>query len=85
MNPINKNKGNMTPPKHSCITTESPIKPKQTTQNDFKSNLVQMIEGFKEEKNKSLLKIQENIITPIEVFRKETNKSLKDTQGNTIK
>ena len=47
---------------------------------DLKSNLIKMIEAFKEEINKSLKEIQGNTIKQVEVFKKETNKSLKDMQ-----
>ena len=63
-NTINKSQGNMAPSEHSYPTTPSPGYPNttKTQENDLKSNLIKMIEAFKEESNKYLNEIQENII-----------------------
>jgi hypothetical protein len=38
-------------------------------ENDLKSNLIKMIEAFKEEMSKSLKEVQENIIKQLEAFK----------------
>jgi hypothetical protein len=76
---INKSQGNMTPPKHSYSTTASPGYPNttETQENYLKSNIIKMIEAFKEKMNNSLQEIQENTIqlrrkqiSPIKIYRK---------------
>jgi hypothetical protein len=54
----------VTPSEHSYPTTASPGYPNrpEAQENDLKSNLIKMIEAFKEEMNKSLKEIQENTI-----------------------
>ena len=77
----------MTPPKQSFSTTESPGCPNttETQENNHKSNLIKIIEAFKQEMNKSLKEIQEITIKQIEIFNNQTNKSLKGIHENTIK
>ena len=77
----------MATPEPSYPTTASPgyFSIVEAQENDFKSNLVKVIDAFKEEMNKSFKEIQENTIKQAEAFKEETNKSLKETQKNTIK
>jgi chromosome segregation ATPase len=51
----------------------------------IQSHLMNMIEVFNEEINKSLKEIQENIFKPIEPFKEETNKFLKELLEHTMK
>jgi len=63
----------MTPPRHTYPTTAaSPgyANTTKTQENDPKSNLIKMIEAFKEEMNKSLKETQKNTIKQI---RKQIN------------
>ena len=66
----------MTSLEHSYPTTASPGYPStaEAQENDLKSNLIKMIEAFKEEMNKSLKEIQENTIKQV----KEMSKAVKD-------
>ena len=64
---INKGHSHMTPLEHTYMSVVSPGYPNTTKaqENDLKSNLIKMIEAFKEEMNKSLKEIQENTITQV--------------------
>ena len=57
----------MTPSKHSYPTTASLRYPNtaEAQENDLKSNLIKMIEAFKEEINKSRKEIHENAIKQV--------------------
>lgn len=70
----------MIPSEHKYPIIANPGYPNTTKEqgNDLKSNLVKMIEAFKEEMYKSFKEIQENTIKKkVEVFKEERNKSLK--------
>jgi len=79
-NTMNKNLGNMTPSEHKYPTIANPGYPNTTKEqgNDLKSNLVKMIEAFKEEMYKSFKEIQENTI-------KKRWRSLKRKEINPLK
>ena len=53
--------------------------------NDLKSNLMKMIEAFKEDIKNSLKEIQKNTSKHVDILIEETNESLKSIQENTIK
>ena len=71
-NTVNNGQGNTAPKELNYVTTASPGHPNtaEAQENDLQSNLIKMIEAFKEETNKSLKEIQENIIKQV----KEMNK-----------
>ena len=59
----------MTPSEHSAPTTVSPEYPNRTNaqENDLKSNLIKIIEAFKEKQmDKSLKEIWDNIIKQVD-------------------
>jgi hypothetical protein len=68
---INKSWNNMAPPENSYLATLSPVYPNtpESQENAIKSNLIKIIEPFKEEVNKSLKnleEIQSNMYKPLE-------------------
>jgi hypothetical protein len=71
-NTINKSQGNMGPPEPSYGTTASPgySNTAEAQENDLKSNLMKMIEAFKEKMNKSLEEINENTIKQVKKMNK---------------
>ena len=81
-----KSQGNMAPSEPRYASTAKPGYPNKTKaqEEDLKSNLIMMIEVFKEKMNKSLKEIQENQIKQVEITKKKTNK-YKEIQENTIK
>ena len=62
----------MIPSDHRYPFTDNPGYPNTTRaqENDLKSNLIKMIETFKEETNKSLKDIQENVIKMVKGINK---------------
>ena len=61
---INKSQVKRTPSDHSYLITSSPEHPKTTAaqQTDLNSNLIKMIEAFKDKRNNSFKEIQENTL-----------------------
>ena len=76
----------MIPSDHRYPFTDNPGYPNtaRAQENDLKSNLIKMIEAFKEEMNKSLKEIQENTIKERSLKRKHINplKTYRKTQLN---
>lgn len=59
MNIVNKSQGNMVQPEPSNTAIGSPLYPNKTdAHDDIKSNLMKMIEAFKEKMNKPLKEIR---------------------------
>jgi DNA replication initiation complex subunit (GINS family) len=77
----------MAPPEHISPTTVNPryFNTTKAQENDFKSNLIKMIEAFYQELNTFLKEIQESTTKQVEALEEETNKSLNEIQENTIK
>lgn len=78
--------GKMRPSEHSEPTTASLGYPNttKTEENDPKFNLIEMIDTFKGEMNKSLKEIQKNTTKQLKAFKEKTNKLLKEIQETTI-
>jgi hypothetical protein len=79
-NTINKGQGNMTSSGYSYTTIASPgyHNTNKAQENDLKSNLIMMIESFREKMNKSLKGIQENIIKQVKIFKRKQINYLKE-------
>jgi hypothetical protein len=75
-NTINKSKGNMVPPDPSYPPITNPEYPNETEaqEKDLKSNLIKMIEAFKEDMDKPLKEIQENTFKQAKALKEEANK-----------
>jgi hypothetical protein len=85
-NTINKSQGNMvlTEPRYPTTASSEYLNTAESQENNLKSNLMKMIETFKEEMNTFLKEIQENILKQVEVHKEEIIK-YNEIQENTIK
>jgi hypothetical protein len=82
-----RNQGYLALSELSCPITGSPGYPKtpEKEDSDSKSDLIMMIQNFKEDINNYIKEIQENMGKNVEALNKETQKSLKELRENTTK
>lgn len=76
----------MAPPEHNYPSTANARYPKETEaqEEDLKSNLINIIEVFKEDMDKSLKEIQENTFKHVKDMNKTLEKRMESTKKTQI-